>query len=309
MPDSIQERLFHSATTYSKRALEAFATGEIGDFVLFGGIAIEHAAKEGLVLANPVFIAPDRAFLSAIALDAAKDDVDLLVAGVRTVSGAEALVRRSQFEPHLKDRLDSAQEIISLRNGEAHLAIRDESQKQRIFVVFLRTIEALLQFDPEDFWSPHYDLVKATLDERAEAVERQVAGAMAAARIAVENRLAGLDVEFVKATIAVASSRLANRVDDDTALVIDCPVCEFPAEVSGETEQTDVHIDDDGFAVAPLLTFYASGLRCEICGLALDGSEEIKASGLESYWENDTIDTDKWLYDHYEPDEDLGRDR
>jgi hypothetical protein len=299
MPDSIQERLLQSATLYSRRALEAFVTGEFRDFVLFAGIAIEHAAKEGLVLANPVFIAPDRAFPSALALEWARDDVDQLVAGVRTISGAEALTRRSLYEPHLKDVLEPAREIITLRNGEAHLATSDGTQQQRTFVVFLRVIEALLVVDPEDFWHPHYGLVQATLDERAEAVQRQVAEAMAAARIAVETRFAGVEEDYVRAAIAVASTRLAARVDDEYSLVIDCPACEFPAEVLGETDQTSVHVDDDGFAVAPLLTFFASSLRCEVCGLELDGAEQIEAAGLESEWENETIDTDEWLSELY----------
>ena len=66
------------------RALESYVTEAYGDFVLFGGVAIEHACKAKLARINSVFLAPDRGFESAVALERGHQDVGRLSAEVKT---------------------------------------------------------------------------------------------------------------------------------------------------------------------------------------------------------------------------------
>ena len=128
---SLLTSLSESAASYATRALEAYVMDDLSDFVLFAGIAIEHAAKAKLARANPAFLA-GRDFRSAVALSRASDDVRKLPPGTKTVGAAEALSRAAALEPSLSSHLDAAQEVIALRNGEAHLGLGDENQRRRV---------------------------------------------------------------------------------------------------------------------------------------------------------------------------------
>lgn len=307
MTESITSHLSQSAAGYARRALESFATDSIGDFVLLGGIAVEHAVKAKLTRANSVFIAKDGNFKSAMALHAAAEDVTRLLAGVPTVGGAEALQRLSHVEPSLGGLLQAAQELIVLRNGEAHLAMGDETQRRRVFVVFLRTIEALLKVESSEFWAPHYELVRTTLDDHAVEIERTTAALISAALIEFERRYGSLEDALSAASLRFVEDRRDAAVNYDETYPIDCPACQSPALAAGTTEETDWDVDfdkygdpEDGY---PILTFYASEVRCDACALFLEDSETIEAAGMASSWENSGIDVAEWMRENYEPEE------
>ncbi len=53
----------------------------------------------------------------------------------------------------------------------------------------------------------------------------------------------------------------------------------------------------------PVLTFFAGGLECEVCGLELDGEEELQAAQLELSWQNEEVDLNEWMRANYLDDD------
>lgn len=298
------------AGSYAQRALESYAKGETGDFVLFGGMAIELAVKAKLSRENPLFLAPGNTFRSAIELHHSGGDMALVPSGTKTVGAMEAIDRLCQLQPDLRDVINPAREIVALRNGQAHMATADETQRRKVIVDFLRAIEALLQIEPEEFWDPHYDLVRAVLDEDSEETVRSVQERMTAARVAFDAGIAKLPDDQQSALFGIVENRVLSQVDDAETSLVSCPVCEWPALVSGATEQTgwDVDYDKEGFpeSASPELTFFAGIIECEACGLVLDGNDEIEAAGLDSSWLNEDIDLDSWIRENLVEDDDWG---
>ena len=304
---SIGSTLSRSAGEYAQRALESYVTGAIADFVVFGGIAIEHALKAKLAKENVLFLAKRNDFKSALDLHRSEGDAGRLQSGTRTIGAADAIEYFCQLEPEMRGLIEPAHELVALRNGQAHLGVNDETQKRRVFVVFLRSIESLLNIESKEFWSPHHDLVSTTLDQESKEMERLVQEKMASARVSFDKGLAVLPDEQRNALLVLIESRVASRVDDSEILWADCPVCSSPAIVMGLTEQTDWDVDyDDGVATSawPVLTFFAGTLECEACGLILDGDDEFEAAGLKSSWLNEAIDLDAWIEENLagEPD-------
>ena len=303
---SLRTSLSESAASYATRALEAYVMDDLSDFVLFAGIAIEHAAKAKLARANPAFLA-GRDFRSTVALSRASDDVRKLPPGTKTVGAAEALSRAAALEPSLSSHLDAAQEVIALRNGEAHLGLGDENQRRRVFVVFLRVIQGLLRVDPAKFWAPYVEVVETTLDEHVAEVDRLVKRTVAAASLAFKTRFAELGEPELGALLTVLEHQRDAEIDGEESVAIACPVCDSPAVSHGHTEQIgwDVDYDKEGNLEGgnPILTFFAGNLECRACGLELDGEEEIVAAGIDASWDNDQIDIDAWMAEAYLDDD------
>ncbi|HUP15316.1 MAG TPA: hypothetical protein VM848_04625 [Acidimicrobiia bacterium] len=290
-----------SAGKYAKRALEAFVTGDLGDFVLFGGVAIEHAVKTKLAREHPTFLAARDSFSSVIALHRATD-ANRIPSGTKTVGAREAMVRLFALYPELKAEVEPAQEILALRNGEAHMGAGDETQRRRVLVTFLRAIQALLVMEPGDFWQPHYDLVKTSLDDRAVDVDREVATRMANARISFGKLVEAQETAYQTPLLGLAESRRDSLVDRSDNLPIDCPVCGSPAILSGVTNETGFETSEDSDGVVdawPVLTFFAERLACELCGLKLDEVDQIRQAGVGTSFRNDDISLEEWVAMNY----------
>ena len=299
---------------HERRRKQYLAT-EFGDFAVFGGFAVEHAAKAKLAAENPMLISMDvgatKNLLAAIAIQRASDDISLLPHGVKTVGAVEALSRICAIDPGLRHTLDPALDLIRIRNGEAHMGVRDERHMHDLLVIFLRAVNALIEMDPTVFWHPHNEAVSAAVDEAAAETRQTTTERIAAGRVRYQRRFGELGVDDTASMLAILESRRDLNVDNEESLPIECPACEAPATVHGESQQTDlvVDYDDDGLAEAawPEFTFFAAEFECEACGLKLATQEELEIAGLQSSWENDLIDVDDWMRSQYETDDDRDR--
>ena len=171
---SIARALADSATRYAHRAVDNYVADDLVDFYLSAGIAIEQAMKARLARENIAFIAPDRAFTSAVELWRTRDDIKLLPVGTKTIGGAEAVARVAVIEKAFSPHADSVKEILRFRNGEAHIGAPGASDYRKVFVDFVAAITALLQVAPDVFWGKHSDLVRVTLDENSADIAREV---------------------------------------------------------------------------------------------------------------------------------------
>jgi hypothetical protein len=78
--------------------------------------------------------------------------------------------------------------------------------------------------------------------------------------------------------------------------LVACPSCGSRALVSGTTdidyEPDWEHDDGEAYIVGGVLTvkLFPYHLKCRICGLELNGGDELTAAGIEQSWELEDVD-------------------
>lgn len=298
---SIYEHLSKSAESYTIRAVQAFADEAYGDFALFSGIALEHAAKAKLANETPALLGDD--WESSHKLHKAANDIALLPASVRTVGAMKALRMVVRLDPRLETELKAAEKLVLIRNGEAHMAVGEA--KQDLLVAFLSAVNSLLLIDQEIFWGEHLGLVQTTLNEAAEELDLRVETALVRARTTFERRYGHLEGDQSEAMRAFIEAARNERLDYDSAMPTECPACHSPAWAVGVTDDEPVVDWDDGvpFLAGITLEFIAQELHCGACDLRLGTTEEIEKAGMAIQWENDLIDPEDWMAIHYQMDD------
>ena len=87
---------------------------------------------------------------------------------------------------------------------------------------------------------------------------------------------------------------------------VTCPACERQAQTVGSLTIDWTIVGDEEWEYGGIQTYYPGYLTCPVCELELQSSDEIVAAGLDQSWELDDLADPA---DHYEPDEDMWRDR
>lgn len=278
------------ATEYAKRAMTEYVNSHYHDFFLFAGLGIELALKSRLAEVNLAFLAPDRVFASAIALSGASEDIRRLPPGTRTVGGQSALDRFVQLRPEAMWLKTGIAELLMHRNGEAHLGVIDATVRRRAFNSFLQGFTEVLDPDLEEFWSPHYEFVRATLDENAEQIQQAVTFKISQARERFR-QIASLTPPQREAILALVGNQLADGTLDQSFVA--CPACESQAVALGsnEIEYDEPDFDKDGPSGGRILVQFAPGsMKCGVCGLVLESPDELFHAGVPVTWENEDED-------------------
>jgi hypothetical protein len=291
----IAHHLARTAEKYTLRSVDCFATGEFTDFHIFAGFALEQAMKARLAGENPAFIAPERDFNHAALLWKSRDNIHLLPATVRTVTGVAAFNRVVALESEFERYRRPVTDILSFRNGEAHLGRSGSVDDEAALVAFLDIIGALLRVPPKDFWGGHADFVSALVDETATKLKKAVETRLAGARV----KLTALNADVFSAWLDEAERQARLWVaDDDEALEGECPVCGATCLLQGENHvEFDVEFDHhDGVAVGATayLEFRARRLRCFACELELETPEELEEAGLDTRIPNESANVDDY---------------
>lgn len=120
----------------------------------------------------------------------------------------------------------------------------------------------------------------------------QVESALANARQEFERRFGALDEATRQAMLRVVAAGYAPEKYDEQ--LHECPACGTEALVLGSVK---VEMDEDWdhhegilIGVYPYFTFIPSGLRCNACGLELDGQDEMAAAGVGELWQLEDVD-------------------
>jgi hypothetical protein len=304
MPISLATALADGATKHALRAVDFFVAGELADFYLAAGIAIELAMKARLARENPTFLAPDRGFKHAVALAQTHDDVNKLPPGTKTVGAAEAIARVSELEPAFKRHEDAVREILSYRNGEAHVAAHGATNHQAVLASFFKAVNELLRVAPAAFWGDRADFVTTTLDETMAQVTRTVNEKKAAAQLVYRRRSDPMTLDQKTALLTYIQQERDRQTSDDV-LAWECPVCESDAALfSGENVlDYDVDYDRDGDPdVHAYLEFHGNFLECGARGLELDGQDEVEEAGIEAVFINHDADVHAYMEAEYGDD-------
>jgi hypothetical protein len=255
--------LAERAESYAHKALAAYVAGEYHDFFLFAGVAVELAVKNRLVAECPTFLAASRRFESSLELWKAGHSLHTLPSGIPTVAGTEAFDRLALMEPELGIFKSDAYELIGYRNGEAHLGIIDATLKNRAFVSFLNVVTAVFPVANDNFWDPHAQLVRVTLDNNAARVLRVVELKLSTAKQRFLASVGGLSEDVREAVIRVVSGRTVPLEEDQAA--IECPACKSDAVATGtntvEVGEPDFGKDGQVEGIDSWLDFVAFSLR------------------------------------------------
>jgi hypothetical protein len=256
-------------------------------FFLFAGLGIELALKSRLAEVNLAFLAPDGKFSSAIELSNASEDIGRLASGTPTVGGRVALERFVQLYPAANRVTNGIAELLTYRNGVAHLGMIDATLQRRALNSFLQGFSAVLDLDPEEFWSPHYEFVRAILDEDSELVQQAVTLKISQARERFRQieSLTPLQRDVI---LALVASQLSDGTIEQS--LVECPACGSQALALGsnEIDYDDVDIDMDSAIGGRLQVMFTPGsLKCGVCGLRLENPDELFHAGVPATWENE----------------------
>jgi len=278
------------------RAISAFQDKQLSDFYLFAGVALEHAMKAKLAEDNPVFLSEDKNFGSAVALWRTREDVSTLPPETRTISGRIAFQRLVDLDPAFSTYKNFVNEVLHMRNEEAHVGSNRPGNPERTLVAFLKCMHALFDLSSQEgFWREHEAFVTVSLNESAAEVEKTVTLKIALAKAAYERKMAILDTREEDMLRLGLSTRLGTR-DPDTEMVTVCPACQSDCILLGESHlDWDVFTGDDGPEANPFVAFTCSGLGCSFCGLRLSGLDELDAAHVNTRDVNDQANLDEHL--------------
>jgi hypothetical protein len=185
--------------------------------------------------------------------------------------------------------------LILVRNGVVHLGEVSEDDADGVLIAYLKASEemrAAIEIDQATYWGEFVDLVETALRENVEKARLRVEGKLARAREEFERRFGELDHPTKEAMLRVIEASYAPEKYEEQLL--DCPACSTRALVFGNV---NVELDEDWdhregvlINVHPYFTFIPSRLRCNACGLELDGRDELDAAGIAEPWQLEDVD-------------------
>jgi hypothetical protein len=288
------------AVSSTSRALSFYVNGDIRDFLIFAGQAIELACKALLAEQNLAFLAPERPFSAAVALWKFRDDIERLPTGTQTIGPSKAFERLVTLHPAMKELQIGVDELLAQRNGEVHLGVIDETMRVRTFFSFVKATNLLLgvsEVDFDQFWSPHNELVKAILDDQAKEVRRAVQLKISAA-IEKFKIIQSLPQEQRDAFLSVITNQRPELEIEEAE--VKCPACKSVALASGVNEvevgEVSVHRDGTIEGVESWLEFTPFSMSCQYCGLQLENRAELSAAGIEGSWVNHDEDVKQAIF-------------
>jgi hypothetical protein len=227
---------------------------------------------------------------------------------MRTITMTETLKRVGQVVPAIENLRPSLQLLADVRNGVVHAGSLEPGADEAALVPFIKACDHLLPgvrgASRELLWGDLTSIVDARLSDSLETAELLVADALASARLAFERRYASLDDAARNGVLSgIESSYDVTKYEED---LVDCPACDRRALTQGSYEvewEADYDVEGgEGFVsgVYPVVTYSPGYLSCRVCGLELDGDEELRAAGVPEAWEIE----DAEAADFYEPDDD-----
>jgi hypothetical protein len=301
-----REQLLGGAKYHADLALRAYTSGESRAILVNAALSMEHLSKALLFSMNPAFLVELRngRFDSLLHLtghgDRAKPDA------MRTISGREAVERVCKITAIGTPR-EPLERLIQIRDGVVHAAAYDAPQTRELLTMFVRYSDEVYEaLAISDGWGKHSELVFSLVEQSRSETEHEFNRKVTAARA----RLRELMDEIPRSEqTAVASARqqvlydLANRVLQRQGgqviigVPLNCPVCNHARalcvgpireehelvktrllDMSEELRITDVWVEPNG-------------LVCRVCGVALQGAEEMRLAGVSRLEINDEF----WL--------------
>ena len=207
----------------------------------------------------------------------------------------EALKRAVRIIPTLP--VGRLEPIAEARNGALHLVGVDKATAFKLLVPYLEAMKTMgeaLSVTFQEMFGEYSELATSVLQRSVEEAEVRAALKVTHAKQLFAGRYGDMYGEARKAVIrAVEGSYSLTAYDDELS---DCPACGYMAKVSGHNSFRDWDYDYDDETGHPTsrtarVDLYLDELNCAVCGLHLEGEDELAAAGVPEYVEVQSVDS------------------
>lgn len=302
MPDdvdaaSVADRLVRIAQRRTRSAIESWHDNDPESVVLMAPLAVELLGKAALWSLNPALLAltAGPSAESSLVRLARGDDIE--AKGLRTIGLAGVLTRLDQTMTGFPIEGRRAARMIDARNGSTHIGSAHDEVRYVFLDCLTVTDFLLLQMarDRRAFYGVDRATVDALSAEHQESVEATVKMRLAKSRNLLRRRedRDGL-VDFNARNIEREADRMGlvadHYVPGGTSTDTACPECGSVGRLFGYPD-AEAEVDWDveplgngqyeSFAVGYWqASFDPSYFACTVCGLYLDGRDELEIAGL-----------------------------
>ncbi len=302
--------LYASAQRHAVRAFRARANNDHDDAALQFGVMLEHLAKSYLVGRHPTLVL-ERNFDFSTLLRLAGQGQRVKPGHVlKTIGLRGALERFGEMEaagaPGAgKKHADRFELVLQARDGVAHVGASSAAADAVAELAVRGAVEILDKNNRthDMFFGDWSTPARALLDEHATKVHQLVQLRLSLARDAFTQRFSGLTEQDRDAQLATLDVRPAT-VADDTKLAVTCPACTQHGVLTG-TDDIDFEPDWDVEAgesylsgVYATVILRADTFNCPVCGLRLNGTEQLTEAALDTVVElREATDEDLEAYE------------
>lgn len=288
--EALASHLRETGIIYARRALEQYSSWDsiqLLDAAVAIGSAVELLAKAMLADVAPVL------------LQERSDDVrsTLLLAGVRHPRGdkMDSLLVRSVSASQATKRLkalglihkwsDADDAVFSVRNAASHMGLVSAETLQDAIVIMVRFCNDAREYferDEKSWWgAENMELAARLLADAEERLALLVSAKFSTARQVLARRQNEIPQELREAIFSsLADARPSISMDLTGRL--SCPICGFHGWAIG-FPRIRSHAEQVQLALAGQDEMEVEGFQCHVCGLLLDGWEEVAEGGLTEY--------------------------
>lgn len=292
-PPVNSQDLFASARRHAVRAFRARANDDHQDAALQFGVMLEHLAKSHLVGFHPTLVLEKNFDLPTLLRLAGQGQLVKPGHVLKTIGLRVALERIGEMQaggtPGAgKKYADQFELVLQARDGIAHVGAHGGPADEVAQLAIRGASEILRLMDRsfEEFFADWATPARALLDEHATKVHRIVQLRLSRARDAFAQRFAGLTDQERRAELAALDVH-PSTAHDDSKSAIACPACEQPGVLSGTNDiwfEADYDVaDGDEYisGVSTTVVLIPDGFSCPVCGLRLQGSEQLVEAALD----------------------------
>lgn len=283
----MKEKILNNAKDFNKKALSYYVEKENKYAIINMSFSAELLGKAFLAKIHPSLIV-NNDFDSFLHVCGAGKHSRKSPSNIRTIGAKEVYKRCFQILPKLRDYEDSLNLLADVRNGLVHLGDYEIDIINKVFLPYLKYMKGLLEaieISFDDFFGEYTTLSNISIQKSVKEVDIRVQSLLAKSRSDYKKMFKNIEKKVKQSVIdTIVKSYVLEKYDEE---LIECPTCDnFSAIISGSHEVVDwdVDVDSDGTPIGawPNVVLYGDSLRCEVCGLKLNSSEEIEAAGTET---------------------------
>jgi len=283
----MKDKIYNHAKDFNKKALNHYVEKENSHAIINLSQSAELLGKAFLVNIHPSLIISND-FDSLLQVCGAGKHSRKSPSNIRTIGAKEVYKRCFQILPELREYEEHLNLLTDVRNGLVHLGDNEIEIINKSFAPYLKYVKKLLEAMEtplDDFFEEFTKLANTSIQKSAKEIDVKVQSLLAKSRNDYKNKFKNTGKKVKESIIdTIVRSYVLEQYDEE---LIECPACNnLSAIISGSHEVVDWEADfnEDGTPMAayPVVELYGDSLRCEVCGLKLNSSEEIKTAGIET---------------------------
>jgi hypothetical protein len=289
----VKDKLTKSSTNSAQRAIRHYLSEDYDQFLIHAAMSFEQLGKARLATIHPSLII-DKDFDSFLHACGAGKHAKRLPWNIKTINATEVLARCTQLQPQLNDFSARLKLLTEFRNSATHLGEIVDTERKEIFHAFIASTSLVadeMGIPRREFFGEYAELVATQLDKSAKEVNRLVAERIARAKTNYQQKYGTLDRVHLESIVkSIESSYVRFRYEDE---LVACPACGHNGLVNGSFDvDWEVDYDRDGTPEGgyPVVILTPTDFTCNVCGLSLANTSELKAAGLGERLQIEDVD-------------------